>query len=131
MPVFKGSAWQMGHGQMGYGLGGLFRSVARSVTPMAKIGARALGNVALKSSANFLDDILAGKNVKESAKARAKEAASTAKKAAIDKLQTMTQTGNGKRARQTGKKRKSSQPAARIKQNKKRKTTKEAEEIFG
>ena len=131
MPVFKGSAWQVGHGQIGYGLGGLFRSVARSVMPMAKIGARALGNVALKSGANFLGDILAGKNVKESAKARANEAASTAKKTAIDKLQSMTQTGNGKRARQKGKKRKSSQPAARIKQNKKRKTTKEAEDIFG
>ena len=37
IPVFKGSAWQMGHGQIGYGLGGLFRSVARSVMPMAKI----------------------------------------------------------------------------------------------
>ena len=76
----KSSAWQMGHGHMGYGLGGLFRSVARSVMPMAKISARALGNVALKCGANFLGDILAGKNVKESAKARAKEAASTCQK---------------------------------------------------
>ena len=31
MPVFRGSAWQMGHGQKGYGLGGWFRSVTRSV----------------------------------------------------------------------------------------------------
>ena len=105
----------MGHGQMGYGLGGLFRSVARFFMPQAKIGARALGNVALKRGAKFLDDILAGMNVKESAKARAKEAANTGKKAAIDKMQSITQTGNGKRARQKGKKRESAQPAARIK----------------
>ena len=34
--VFRGSPWQIGHGQMGYGLGGFFRSVARSVLPMIK-----------------------------------------------------------------------------------------------
>ena len=31
MTVFRGSPWQIGHGQMGYGLDGLFRSVARAV----------------------------------------------------------------------------------------------------
>ena len=36
MPVFRGSPWQLGHGQMGYRLGGLFRSVARAVMPMVK-----------------------------------------------------------------------------------------------
>ena len=30
MPVFRGSPWQMGHDQKGYGLGALFRSVTRS-----------------------------------------------------------------------------------------------------
>ena len=95
MSVFRGSPWQMGHGQMGYGIGGLFRSLARSIMPMAKSGARALGNIALNSGKNFVGDVLAGKNVKEAAKARAKEAASTAKNEAINKLQTMTQTGNG------------------------------------
>lgn len=33
MPVFTGSAWQIGHGQMGHGLGGLFRGVAKAVMP--------------------------------------------------------------------------------------------------
>ena len=69
MSVFRGSPWQLGHGQMGYGLGGLFRSVARMVTPMVKSGAKALGNIALNSGANFIGDVLAGKNVKEAAKA--------------------------------------------------------------
>ena len=58
MPVFRGSPWQLGHGQMGYGLGGLFRSVARAVMPMVKSGAKALGNIALKSGANFVGDVL-------------------------------------------------------------------------
>ena len=63
--VFKGSPWQIGHGQMGYGLGGLFRSVARAIMPMVKSGAKTLGNIALSSGANFLGDVLAGKNVKK------------------------------------------------------------------
>ena len=78
MPVFRGSPWQLGHGQMGYGLSGLFRSVARAVMPMVKSGAKALGNITLKTGANFVGDVLAGKNVKEAAKARALEAANVA-----------------------------------------------------
>ena len=102
MPVFRGP-WQIGHGQMGYGLGGLFRSIARAIMPMAKSGAKALGNIALKSGAIFVGDVLAGKNVKEAAKARALEAANVAKKKAVNKL--MNQTGSGKRGwKQTAKK---------------------------
>ena len=78
--VFRGSPWQIGHGQMGYGLGGLFRSVARAVMPMVKSGAKALGNIALKSGANFVGDVLAGKNVKEAAKTRTLESANVAEK---------------------------------------------------
>ena len=95
MTVFRGSPWQIGHGQMGYGLGGLFRSVARAVMPMVKSGAKALGNIALKSGANFVGDVLADKNVKEAAKARTLEAANVAKRKAVNKL--MNQTGSGKR----------------------------------
>ena len=95
MTVFRGSPWQIGHGQMGYRLGGLFRSVARAVMPMVKSGAKALGNIALKSGANFVGDVLAGKNVKEAAKARTLEAANVAKRKAVNKL--MNQTGSGKR----------------------------------
>ena len=95
MPVFRGSPWQLGHGQMGYGLGGLSRSVARAVMPMVKSGAKALGNIALKSGANFVGDVLADKNVQEAAKARALEAANVAKKKAVNKL--VNQTGSGKR----------------------------------
>ena len=85
MTVFRGSPWQIGHGQMGYGLGGLFRSVARAVMPMVKCGAKALGNIALKNGANFVGDVLAGKNVKEAANARTLEAANVAKRKAVNK----------------------------------------------
>ena len=134
MPVFRSSPWQLGHGQMGYGLGGLFRSVARAVMPMVKSGAKALGNIALKSGANFVGDVLAGKNVKEAAKARALEAANVAKNKAVNKL--MNQTGRGKHgwkqtAKKPAKKRKAITSTVRSKQTKKRRTTSVSKDIFG
>ena len=98
MPVFRGSPWQAGYGlQTGYGLGSLFRSVARTVMPMVKSGAKALGNIAQRSGADFMGDVLAGRNVKEAAKARTVEAANVTKRKAINKLRS--QTGKGKRKR--------------------------------
>ena len=134
MTVFRGSPWQLGHGQMGYGLGGLFRSVARTVMPMVKSGAKALGNIALNSGANFNGDVLAGKNVKEAAKARTREAADATKQKAVQRLQTYAQTGSGKRRKKTtekkrAKKRKASTPTTRSNPTKKRKTT--PADIFG
>ena len=134
MPVFRGSPWQLGHGQMGYGLGGLFRSVARTVMPMVKSGAKALGNIALNSGANFIGDVLAGKNVKEAAKARTREATDATKQKAVQRLRAYAQTGSGRRrkkttAKQRAKKRKSSTPTTRSNPTKKRKTT--PADIFG
>ena len=45
MSVFRDSPWQIGHGQMGYGPGGLFRSLARAVMPMVKVGHKLLVKV--------------------------------------------------------------------------------------
>ena len=161
MPVFRGSAWQAGYGnQTGYGLGGIFRSISRAalpllkkgvraVAPLAKKGARILGDIAMQSGTDILGDILTGKNVKEAAKARAVEAANTAKGRAISKLRG--QTGSGKRrhrsksVKRTGKrrktpttrrsqsrtvrkKRKASASSTRRRQTKRRKT---AQDIFG
>ena len=133
MPVFRGSPWQLGHGQMGYGLGGLFRSVARTVMPMVKSGAKPLGNIALNSGANFIGDVLAGKNVKETAKARTREAADATKQKAVQRLRAYAQTGSGGRRKKTtskkrAKKRKTSTPTTRSNPTKKRKTT---PQIFG
>ena len=134
MPVFRGSPWQLGHGQMGHGLGGLFRSVARTVMPMVRSGAKALGNIALNSGANFIGDVLAGKNVKEAAKARTREAADATKQKAVQQLRAYAQTGSGRRRKKTtskkrAEKRKTSTPTTRSNPTKKRKTT--PADIFG
>ena len=92
MPVFRGSAWQQG-----YGLGGLFRSVARAVMPMVKSGAKALGKIALNAGANLLGDVASGKNLKDAVKTRGKEAVSVAKNRAVKRLQTYAQTGSGRK----------------------------------
>ena len=117
VPVFRGSPWQMGHGQKGHGLGALFRSVARSAMPLVKRGAKALGNIALNTGANFSSDVLAGKNVKQAAKARAVKGVNTAKSKASQRLQGYTQTGQGRRrsrsTRRPTKKRKASASASR------------------
>ena len=60
---------EVAHGQMGYGLGGLFCSVARAVMPMVKSEAKTLGKIAL----NW------GKDVK---------------KKAVKKLQTLSKAEN-------------------------------------
>ena len=93
MTVFRGSPWQMGHGQKGYGLGGMFATIARTVMPLVKRGARALGNILLNTGVNFASDVVAGKNVKQAAKARALEGANTAKtKAEVCSNRTRTKT---------------------------------------
>ena len=96
--------------------------------PMVKSGAKALGNIALRSGADFVGDVLAGRNVKEAAKARTVGAANVAKRKAISKLRS--QTGREKRAKRsrsvkrTAKKRKASISTVRRSQSKKRKTVK-------
>ena len=67
-------------------------SVARSVLPMIKSGAKTLGNIAMSSGTNLLGDILAGKNVKKAARSRFTEATGVAKQKAINKLQSLSQT---------------------------------------
>ena len=128
MPVFRGSPWQAGYGQQtGYGLGSLFRTLARKAMPLIKSGAKALGNIALKSGTDFVGDVLAGRNVKEAAKARTVEAANVAKRKAINKLRSQTGRGKRKRSRsvkRTAKKRKASTSTVRRSQSKKRKTVK-------
>ena len=101
MPVFRGSLWQMGHGQMGYGLGNLFRSIAKVAMPMLKRGGKALGKIVATTGADLLGDIASGKNVKEAAKARGLQALSTAKGKAMEQMHANKQTGSGTRRKQT------------------------------
>ena len=103
---------------------------------MVKSGAKSLGKIALNTGANVLGDVISGRNFKESLKSRGKEAANVATDKAINRIQTYAQTGSGKRAKvsvkkrkastsavRNGKKRKASTPRGRSKQTTKRKTT--------
>ncbi len=102
-PVFRGSLWQMGHGQMGYGLGNLFRSLAKVVMPLVKRGVKGLGKIVATTGADLFGDIAAGKNVKEAAKAHGLEALGAAKTKALEHIQAKNQpgeqSGSGRRSR--------------------------------
>ena len=82
---------QVGHGmpyfssariQQGYGLGNLFSSIAKSVLPLVKSGAKAVGKQVLQSGVDFASDVLNGKNAKQAAIDRAKSAGSNLLRAA-------------------------------------------------
>ena len=69
LPVFNGGRVQRGHG-----LGSLFGGLIRSAVPLIKSGAMALAKRAFKTGLNVAGDVLAGHNLKGSAKRRVKEA---------------------------------------------------------
>ena len=145
MPVFRGSSWQRGYGQVGYGLGGLFRCLGKIAKPMIKSGAKALGNIALTSGVNLLGDVLADKSVKQVARTRGLEGANAAKMQAIQRVQRYAQIGRGRgrsrSSRRSTKKRKVTRTKRRVKKRKasasaiRRKPTKRARtsprDIFG
>ena len=66
LPYFTGARVQRG-----YGFGSLFSGLLRSVAPLIKRGALALGNRALTTGAQIAGDVVAGQNVKKAAKRRA------------------------------------------------------------
>ena len=136
MPVFRGSSWQRGYGQTGYGLGGLFRSLGKIAKPMIKSGAKALGNIALTSGVNLLGDVLAGKSVKQAARARALEGANTAKMQAMQRAQRYAQTGRGRsrkasRIKRRAKKRKPSASATGTRRKPTKRARTSPRDIFG
>ena len=68
LPVFSGPALQRGHG-----LGGILGGVMRMAVPLLKKGAKFLGRQALQTGVGLAEDVMAGKNVKTSAKRRLKQ----------------------------------------------------------
>ena len=58
--------------QRGYGIGGIFKSLARIAIPLFKSGAKAIGKRALQAATEVGQDVLEGKNVIKSAKSRGK-----------------------------------------------------------
>ncbi len=68
LPVFMGARRQRGHG-----LGSILSGLLRTVTPLLKRGAKALGKRALKTGMQIAGDVIQGKNVKKAAKRRLKQ----------------------------------------------------------
>ena len=52
--------------QRGYGIGGIFKSLARYAIPLFKQGAKVVGKRALQAATEIGQDVLQGKNVRES-----------------------------------------------------------------
>ena len=63
---------------------------------LVKSGAKALGNIALNSGANLVSDVLAGKNVKQAAKALALKDVITVRTGGAQRVQRFAQTGQGR-----------------------------------
>ena len=93
---FQGEPYQRGHG-----LGNIFRGIFRFLLPIAKTAASTLGKEALNTGANILTDSLKGENIKEVAKRRWREGATSL----VDKAKIkLDQSGKGmSRKRQTRK----------------------------
>ena len=118
--VFAGSTFQRGLG-VGAWLSGLFRRILPYVTS----GAKALGKETLRAGIKVVDDVVnSGVNFKEAVKSRAKESGRNLKRKAADKVSEIMKgsgyktTVNGKRKRQSRKKR----PRARTAGGKKKPT---------
>jgi len=87
--VYQGSPYQRGHG-IGSFLGGLFRTI----TPLLKSGASALGKEALRHGIGFLGDIASGTTLpKEAAGARFKQFTGSLKRKADEKLERVLSGG--------------------------------------
>ena len=80
MPYFAGAQVQQG-----YGLGNLFSSIAKSVLPLVKKGAKTLGKQVLQSGVEFASDVLHGK-AKQAAIDQARAASSNLLQAAQQKI---------------------------------------------
>ena len=111
LPYFTVSRVQRGHG-FGSLLGGLLRTVA----PLIKRGALALGIRALKTGAQIAGDVLSGENIRTAAKRRTKTAGR-------DLLQSRLATPPGKRVKRAAPKKRIKRAAPK-KGIKRRTTTK-------
>ncbi len=66
----------------------VFKSLARYAIPLFKQGAKVVGNRALQAATEVGQDVLQGKNVRESVKSCRKQAASDVAKNAVKKVMT-------------------------------------------
>lgn len=82
--------------QRGYGIGAWFKNLFRSALPFLFKGAKAVGKEALRTGAMIANDVIEGKQFKEAAEERSKEAGKKLAKKAIRKTDEMLGEGGGK-----------------------------------
>ena len=87
--TFKGPYYQRGYDvrriQYGNGLGGIFKALMHSATPLVKEAAKTMGKELISSGVGLLSDIATGKNFKKSVKSRVKEAGRNALRSGVKK----------------------------------------------
>ena len=83
--------------QRGYGIGGIFRSLARFAMPLFKKSAESVGKRALKAATEVGKDVLDGKSFKESTKSRGREVFKDLANQGANAL--LHQAGRGKKRR--------------------------------
>jgi len=94
IPYFAGPAYQRGHG-----IGSLFRGLFRYAMPFIKQGAKALGRQALHTGIQVAGDVLENRPIKESVKARVRQAGTTLKTKAENKINQLLAGSGRRRAR--------------------------------
>jgi hypothetical protein len=100
LPVFQGAKYQRGHG-----LGSIFKSFYRWISPIfkqhalpvLKQGATTLGEEAVRTAANIANDALSGKHLVQAAVDRAKEAVESMSSKANNYIKRTQQGGGYKR----------------------------------
>lgn len=84
-PVYRGLSRQYGHG-----LGSIFKTVLRTVTPIlkpaAKLGLQSIKKVAKEQGIQALQDVMAGKNVKQVLKSHGKQALKSLGQTALNQM---------------------------------------------
>ena len=102
LPVFVGS-----RGQRGHGLGSILSGLFRSALPMLRRGLATFGKHALKTGLEIANDVVAGDNIKDSARKRVPEG--------IQRFATTSnffnQSGSGRR--RIGKRKRTTSPVSR------------------
>lgn len=117
----KGGELRVFHGtpfQRGYGIGSFFSSLARRALPFFQQGAKTLGRAALNTGVNIAQDVLAGKNLRDSTRNRLQQTAKTLKEQALNRITSQTGSGPKRLKRKTPQKRLSSTQASKAKRAK-------------
>lgn len=93
-PVFTGATYQRGHG-----IGSFLSNLFRSVFPLIKSGAKAVGKEALNAGFGLLRDTINQKPIKQSLKHRMRDAGESLMTQVENKIDTMKGSGYKKMKR--------------------------------